>query len=123
MGGSVAGSPDEGGLRSAVRSVAGASLLAPLAVSSYAIIGAFWSKLLVGAGGENCAVSTRDPWEGVAFLSSALGLALIGGGCVTMIILGLRRDGLQLLISGVLMIFAVVLLVLVAASAGFLTCP
>ncbi len=119
----MAGTPDTGGARSTVHSLSTASLLAPLGLSIYAIVGAFWSKLLVGAGGENCAVATRDPWEGIAILSGILAVALIGLGCVTAIVLEMRRDGLQLLLSGVLLLFAVLLLLLVAAGAGFMSCP
>ena len=42
---------------------------------------------------------------------------------MTAIMLEMRRDGLQLLLSGVLLLFAVLLLLLVAASAGFMSCP
>ena len=91
--GIVAGTPEEGGFRSAVHSVADRLVAGAAPVSAYAIIGAFWSKLLVGAGGENCTVSTRDPWEGIAFVSGILAVVLIGLGCVTMIVLECGATG------------------------------
>jgi hypothetical protein len=114
---------DEAGWRGIVHSASEASWVAPVAVSVYAIVGAFWQTLLVGAQGENCAVSSRDPWEGVAILGALGCLALFGAGCVAIYIFRMRREGMQLLLSGALLVGAVALLVLVAAADGYLSCP
>jgi hypothetical protein len=120
--GIVRGTQEARGWRSTFQTFSTASLFAPLAVTGYAIVGAFWQTLLVGAQGENCAVSTRDPWEGVALLSVVACVVLFAAGAFAIFELQMRREGLQLVLSGGLLLLAVGLLVAVAASYGYLSC-
>jgi hypothetical protein len=123
QGGVVGGTQQVGGWRATLHTLAAGSLFVPAAVTGYAIVGAFWQTLLVGEQGENCNVSKRDPWEGVAMLSVLACVALFAAGGFAIFILQMRRDGMQLILSGGLLVLAVALLVLVAASYGYLTCP
>jgi hypothetical protein len=119
----VAGTEQATNARSALRSVASFSLFAPAGVSAYAILGAFWSKVLVGAGGQNCGYAARDPWQGIAILAGLGSVALVFSGGIVLFSMRLRSEAWQMVLSGLLLALSVLLLLVVVAGAGYLHCP